>query len=140
MKRFKKLNYLIMVAFFVAGCFIIMSMSNGIMQNWPVPAKYKSMKNTKAGAKDTEGIGKSLYTQHCASCHGTKAMGDGKKAAALKTEMKAWNAKDVQAQTDGDLYYKSFVGKGEMPNFEKKITAEGDRWLLINYIRTFKAK
>lgn len=122
----------------VAVSFIIMSMSNGVMQDWPVPAKYKSMKNTKVGAKDTEGIGKALYTQHCASCHGAKGMGDGKKGAALKTEMRDWTTKEVQAQTDGELYYKSYIGRGEMPNYEKKIPSESDRWFLINYIRTMK--
>ena len=140
MKRLGKLNYVLMAAMLVAGSFIIMSMSYGIMQNWPVPAKYKTMKNTKAGAKDAEAVGKTLFTQHCASCHGTKGAGDGKKAAMLKTEMRNWSTQAVQAQTDGELYYKSFVGKGEMPNFEKKIAAEGDRWLLINFIRTLKKK
>ena len=138
MKKLGKLNYLLMTAVLVAGSLIIMSMSNGVLQDWPVPAKYKTMKNAKAGAKDTEGIGKSLYKQHCESCHGAKAMGDGKKSAGLKTPMRDWAKKEVQAQTDGELYYKSFIGRGEMPNFEKKVTTEGDKWLLVNYIRTFK--
>jgi len=138
MKRFKKLNFVLMAAVLVAGSLIIMSMSNGVLQDWPVPAKYKAMKNIKQGNKDSEGVGKSLYKQHCESCHGAKAMGDGKKSAALKSPMRDWSKKEVQAQSDGELYYKSFVGKGEMPNFEKRVTSEGDKWLLVNYIRTFK--
>jgi mono/diheme cytochrome c family protein len=138
MKRLGKLNYVLMASVLLAGSLIIMSMSYGVMQNWPVPPKYKAMKNAKAGVKDTEAVGKTLFTQHCASCHGAKGAGDGKKAAMLKTEMKDWSTKAVQAQTDGELYYKSFVGKGEMPNFEKKIPAEGDRWFVINFIRTLK--
>ena len=42
----------------------------------------------------------------------------------------------VQAQTDGELYYKAIIGKDEMPNFEKKIRGEEDRWMLINYLRS----
>ena len=30
--------------------------------------------------------GKALYATHCKSCHGTKGLGDGSKAAQLKTE------------------------------------------------------
>lgn len=134
----KRTNLLVVSAILVAVSFLVMSMSNGVMQDWPIPAKYKSMKNTKAGVKDTEGVGKALYKQHCASCHGAKADGQGAKASTLTKEMRDWSKKEVQAQTDGELYCKSFVGKGEMPNYEKKITAEGDRWLLVNYIRTFK--
>jgi len=42
-----------------------------------------------------------------------------------------------KAQSDGAIYYKSFIGRDEMPNFEKKITEEEDRWLLVNYMRNF---
>jgi hypothetical protein len=45
---------------------------------------------------------------------------------------------DVQKQTDGEIYYKSFIGRDEMPNFEKKIPSESDRWMIVNYIRTMK--
>jgi len=34
------------------------------------------------------------------------------------------------------IYYQSFVGRDEMPNFEKKITEEEDRWAIVNFIRT----
>jgi mono/diheme cytochrome c family protein len=138
MEKLKKMRIFVMAAFLVAGSLIFMSMSNGVLQDWPVPAKYKAMKNTKLGAKDTEGIGKELYKQHCLSCHGAKGKGDGKKAGELKTPMRDLMSKPVLAQTDGELYYKSFVGRGEMPNYEKKIPSEGDKWLLINYMRTFK--
>jgi mono/diheme cytochrome c family protein len=72
---------------------------------------------------------------HCKSCHGAEGYGDGKKAANLSTALRDFTSDEVQAQSDGEIYYKSFVGKDDMPNFEKKIANEQDRWMLVNYIR-----
>ena len=137
MKTKKKLNLFIVVLFAAVALFLLPATSSKA-QAWNVPAKYKSMKNAKQGAKDTEGVGKNLYKQHCASCHGTTGKGDGKKASGLETEMRDFSSAEVQKQTDGELYYKSFIGRNEMPNFEKKVASAGDKWLLINYIRTMK--
>ena len=101
---------------------------------WVAPAKYKTMQNKYKGA-DKDGVGSDLYNQHCKSCHGKEGFGDGTKAKELKTEMRDLTSEEVQAQTDGELYYKSFIGRDEMPNFEKKITGEEDRWMVINYMR-----
>ena len=40
-----------------------------------------------------------------------------------------------KAQGAGDVYYQAIVGRDEMPNFEKKITDEADRWALVAYIK-----
>ncbi|MBK6346129.1 MAG: cytochrome c [Bacteroidales bacterium] len=106
---------------------------------WNVPAKYKSMKSTiKAGDASINSTGKELYNKHCKSCHGAKGLGDGPKAANLKTSCGDFSSKDFQAQADGDIYYQSFVGRDEMPNFEKKITDEADRWAVVYFMRTLK--
>ncbi len=138
MKKLMKFNLLFIATMLIGGSFLLLSMTSLAPKPWPVPAKYKSMKNSKAGVKDAENIGKSLWAQHCKSCHGVKGAGDGSKASGLKTQMIDFATAAVQSQNDGELYYKSFVGRDEMPNFEKKITAEGDRWLVVNYIRTMK--
>ena len=108
------------------------------MDDWPVPEKYKTMKNPYAGKADADGIGKNLFKMHCASCHGKEGHGDGTKAAMLETDLRDFSGSDVQAQSDGTIYFKAFIGKDEMPNFEKKITSEEDRWMLVNYVRTLK--
>ena len=106
---------------------------------WTVPAKYKSMKSTvKAGDASINTVGKENFNKHCKSCHGAKGLGDGPKAANLKTSTGDFSTAKFQANTDGDLYYMSFIGRDEMPNFEKKITDEGDKWAVIGYIRTLK--
>jgi mono/diheme cytochrome c family protein len=106
---------------------------------WTIPAKYKSMKSTiKAGDASINSTGKELYNKHCKSCHGAKGLGDGPKAANLKTGTGDFSSKKFQDQADGDIYYQSFVGRDEMPNFEKKILDESDRWAVVYFMRTLK--
>jgi mono/diheme cytochrome c family protein len=104
-------------------------------EKWEVPAKYKTMENEYAGG-DEDGIGEELYAQHCKSCHGKEGYGDGTKAKELDTEMRDLSLEEVQAQTDGELFYKSIIGRDEMPNFEKKIRDDEDRWMVVNYLRS----
>ena len=103
-------------------------------EKWVVPDDYKNMENEFAG-EDEDGIGEELYGQHCKSCHGKEGYGDGSKAKELETEMRDLTSEEVQAQKDGELFYKSFVGRDEMPNFEKKIRDDEDRWMVVNYLR-----
>ena len=104
-------------------------------EKWEVPAKYKTMENEYAG-EDEDGIGEELYAQHCKSCHGKEGYGDGTKAKELDTEMRDLSLEQVQVQADGALFYKSIIGRDEMPNFEKKIRDDEDRWMVVNYLRT----
>ena len=103
---------------------------------WTVPAKYKGMKNPHAAKKDMVTLGKTLYAKHCKSCHGAVGLGDGPKAKMLKTKCGDFSSKEFQAQSDGTLYYQSFIGRDEMPNFEKKILTEEERWSVISFLRT----
>ena len=127
-------------AAFMVVTLIFISANMAIAQKaggpWTVPAKYKSMKSTvKAGDPSINTVGKDLFAKHCKSCHGTKGLGDGPKSASLKTIVPSFADKKFKAQADGDIYYQTFVGRDEMPNFEKKILDEADRWALVNYIK-----
>ena len=125
-----------MLTFGVIAAFAITLVAFTAPQDdWDVPAKYKSMENKYAG-EDEDGIGEDLFKQHCRSCHGKEGFGDGSKAKELETELRDLTSEDVQAQSDGALYYKAIIGRDEMPNFEKKIRSEEDRWMIINYMRT----
>ncbi len=129
-----KLNSIL--TFGLVAAFVLAMVAFTVPQDkWVVPEKYKNMENEFAGA-DEDGIGEELYDQHCKSCHGKEGFGDGSKAKELETEMKDLTSEEVQAQTDGELYYKSIIGRDEMPNFEKKIDDDEDRWMVINYVRT----
>jgi mono/diheme cytochrome c family protein len=105
---------------------------------WEVPAKNKSMKNTVKSSAETIANGKALYAKHCKSCHGAKGLGDGPKAAGLKTSSGDFSGAAFQSQTDGELYYKTAVGRDEMPGYEKKIPEADDLWALVHFMRTLK--
>ena len=67
--------------------------------------------------------------------YSTKGKGDGTKAADLDTPTGDFTDASFKEQTDGSLYYKTFFGRDDMPGFNKKITDEEDKWLIVNYIR-----
>ncbi len=105
---------------------------------WVVPEKYKSMENPMAGDDEAMEIGAELYDKYCKSCHGKTGLGDGPKAAELDTASGDFSTEEFQAQTDGELFYKTTFGRDDMPTFEKKISDEEERWMVITYIRSFK--
>lgn len=102
---------------------------------WEIPAKYEAMTNpTSSSDSECIDVGKALYSKHCKSCHGTEGFGDGRKALEIDTPMPDITTDEYKAQKPGVKYYQSFIGRKDMPNFEKKITNEEDRWCLINYL------
>ncbi len=105
---------------------------------WVVPDKFIKMKNPVTADAESIKTGKSLYAMHCKSCHGSKGLGDGTKAAKLKTEPGNFSTADFQSQSDGALFYKTTEGRDDMPSFDKKIHDDDDRWSIVNYIRTLK--
>lgn len=124
-----------------AGAFFVSMLSGfNLFQKkpWPVPDNYKSMKNPVASDAASLAEGKTLYATHCKSCHGAKGLGDGNKAAQLKTEPGDFSKADFHAQTDGAIFYKTTEGRDDMPNFKKKIPDADERWSIVNYMRTFK--
>lgn len=104
---------------------------------WDVPANYKTMKNPAKASPESIASGKALYNQHCASCHGKKGLGDGPKARTLDTPSGDMSGAAYQSQTDGEHFYKTKFGRGDMPKYDKKV-ADEDIWHIVNYMRTFK--
>jgi mono/diheme cytochrome c family protein len=129
-------------AFITTGLFMFIMISGykPFFQNkpWTVPDNYKNMKSKVAADKESIAAGKELYATHCKSCHGTKGLGDGTKAAQLKTEPGDFSAAEFQSQSDGSLFYKISEGRDDMPNFKKKIPDQDDIWSVVNYLRTLK--
>jgi mono/diheme cytochrome c family protein len=105
---------------------------------WPVPEKDHNMKNPVKSDATSIATGKSLWNKHCVSCHGKTGMGDGTKAATLKTHPGDFTKPEFKAETDGDIFYKTSEGRKDMPSFKKKIPDDEERWSLVNYIRTIK--
>lgn len=101
---------------------------------WVVPDKYENMKNPTDADEDLD-IGEELYMKHCKSCHGKEGLGDGSKAAEQEGELGDFSSEEFQAQSDGALFYKTTIGRDDMPNYDKKMPDDEDRWLVVNYMR-----
>lgn len=135
MKTSKHLAAVILAALIFIAANVAMAQKAG--GPWTIPTKYKTMKSTvKAGDASINTIGKDFYMKNCKSCHGSKGLGDGTKSASLNTLIPSFAEKKFKAQSDGAIYFQSFVGRDEMPNFEKKITDEADRWAVVEYIKS----
>jgi len=113
----------------------LLSFNSFDQDEWVVPDKYEKMKNPTDPAEDLD-IGKQLYSKHCQSCHGKQGYGDGKKADEVEGDLGDFSTSEFQSQSDGALFYKSYIGRNDMPNYEKKIPDEEDVWLIVNYMRT----
>lgn len=96
------------------------------------------MANPVKSSAESISAGKSLWNQHCASCHGKTGLGDGNKAAQLKTQPGDFSKATTQSQSDGSLFYKISEGRDDMPSFKKKIPEQEDIWNLVVFVRTLK--
>ncbi|MBK5210402.1 MAG: c-type cytochrome [Flavobacteriaceae bacterium] len=115
--------------------FGLFSFNKLTQEEWKVPAKYEKMKNPTKASSENLAIGKSLYSKHCKSCHGSKGYGDGTKADNLEGDLGDFSSKVFQSQSDGALFYKSYIGRKDMPSYEKKMSEE-DMWITVNFMRT----
>ena len=104
---------------------------------WPVPAEFKSKANPVKSSATSIADGKEVYDAKCESCHGKKGLGDGPKAKTLDTPSGDFTTAAFQAETDGELFWKSKMGRDDMPSYKAKLTDE-EIWSAVIYIRTFK--
>jgi len=105
---------------------------------WNIPAEFKNMENPLANDKASINKGKMIYMKHCRSCHGNTGMGDGPKAARLKTFPGDFSCTEFHKFTDGELLYITVKGRDEMPSYQNKIPNKKDRWAVVNYMRALK--
>lgn len=92
------------------------------------PAKARARKNPQEGNTEAALVGRKLFMQHCAECHGATADG-GKKAPSLLVDQ-------VQQATPGALFWlltNGVVRRG-MPVWSK--LPEPQRWAIVIYIKT----
>lgn len=106
--------------------------------DWVVPAKYKGMTNPYPVNAEFTDLGRSVYGQHCKSCHGGKGDGNGPKAATIDTKINSFLTASFRSQKPGEVYYKSIIGRKDMPSYEKKIKDEEERWAVVYYIMNMK--
>jgi len=132
----KTLKFLMIIGIVSLG---LLSFGKLIQEEWKVPDKYEKMKNTTEANAENLAIGKTLYSKHCKSCHGKTGQGDGTKSGEVDGDLGDFSSEEFQAQSDGALFYKSYIGRDDMPNYEKKMTEE-DIWILVHYMRLLGTK
>jgi mono/diheme cytochrome c family protein len=108
-----------------------------LITRWEAPPEAKELKPPFPVTPEALRFGKTTYEIYCDGCHGPA--GDGKGHVALKWGVPAVNigAPVVQAQTDGELFWKISNGRGAMPAWGALLPEER-RWQLTDYVRTFK--
>lgn len=94
---------------------------------WVAPAEAAARTNPLTGRPDAAPGGEKVFQQRCATCHGADGRGTEKGPDLT--------APDVQAQTDGALFWK--IGSGNtrrgMPAFS--FLPEPQRWQLVLTLR-----
>jgi mono/diheme cytochrome c family protein len=103
---------------------------------WRAPAEARALRRPEpADAKSVE-RGKRTFTGQCRPCHGKAGKGDGAMADSLRiTPADLSNRQRMEAQQDGELFWKISKGRDPMPSFERKLPAN-ERWDVIAYVRT----
>jgi len=84
----------------------------------------------------TLALGDSVYTNFCATCHGTT--GDGRGPVGVRLGAASLLTDKAKALSDGYLYGIIRYGRGVMPQYGDKIIHPRDRWALVNYVRTLQ--
>ncbi len=79
--------------------------------------------------------GAAVYKAKCASCHGPDGKGETSIGKSMK--LRGLGSADVQKITDADLTKVISDGKGKMPAYKSKLTADEIK-ALVAYIRTLK--
>lgn len=79
--------------------------------------------------------GAALFKTKCAMCHGPD--GAGQTAMGKSLKLRDLRSADVQKQTDAELAKWIADGKGKMPAYKTKLSAE-EITALVGYIRTLK--
>jgi len=84
--------------------------------------------NPYANQSDAVAAGSKLFSDHCAKCHGSDAMGRGRKPG-LRT-------KEVQQAADGEIFWLLRNGSTRhgMPSWSS--LPEPSRWQIITYIKS----
>ncbi|MDQ3012820.1 MAG: cytochrome c, partial [Acidobacteriota bacterium] len=108
-----------------------------VVQQWPAAAEASSMANPVKDRPDAAKIGRGFYMQKCVDCHGKEGKGNGYMSKMVARPPTNLASQMVQANSDGELFWKVTNGKSPMPAHRVRFDDE-QRWYIVTYLRTFK--
>jgi mono/diheme cytochrome c family protein len=108
-----------------------------IVQEWEAPPEALSLVSPVKNDPNAASIGRQYYMQRCADCHGREGKGNGLMSKTISKPPTNLASQRVQANTDGELYWKITNGRSPMPANHARFTDE-QRWYIVAYLRTFK--
>lgn len=102
-------------------------------QDWEAPPEASVIENPREYTLDNVKSGRSLYLLNCKSCHGDPGKNNPLALVPLPVDVAS---ERMQANTEGELFYKITAGRGVMPPFENTLSEE-ERWNLVNFIKNY---
>ena len=113
-------------------------MENGkIKQHWQAPAEARDIDNPYKNNPEAAKLGQFYYNQRCVDCHGQRGYGNGFMSPTFKPKPTNLASKVVQANTDGELFWKITNGRRPMPANRIRFTDE-QRWYIVAFLRSLK--
>jgi mono/diheme cytochrome c family protein len=99
---------------------------------------YAARKNPVSRGPESEARGKALFTIYCTPCHGPAGKGDGLVTPRFIPPPDLAGPQ-IQARSDGHIAYYIGYGGAIMPAYGEALSV-GERWDLVNYLRTLAQK
>lgn len=100
------------------------------------PASAKKLKNPLAATEENIAQGRTLFNQHCASCHGEDGKAKTDVAAAMKRKPTDLTGKAMHGITDGEVYWvvTNGIKQRGMPAYKTK-ASDQERWQMTLYVK-----
>lgn len=102
-------------------------------QDWVVPDDRKGRLSTFPFTDETRKEGERLYRINCNSCHGDPGKNN---YLALQPVPGDPATEKIQKNSDGEIFHKVSVGRGQMPSFRSVLTTD-EIWKVVSYLRSF---
>jgi mono/diheme cytochrome c family protein len=142
--RFKRAG-LVLLATFVIGYGLSLWAQQPKDEKNAAPAEYKIPPEAAAKANPVKPTdeslarGKKMYGVDCEMCHGKRGDGKGDLGGDYKTIPDFTNGEAMKKRSDGELFYITRNGKGDMPPEDNR-AKDDDVWNMVNYVKAFAKK
>lgn len=102
--------------------------------SWMAPKHEATQRDPRPADQQSIQSGQALFVESCAQCHGADGLGLPATTTQLGSDTPNLPQR-LKSHTDGDFHWKIRTGRGEMPAFEKDLSAD-EIWDIIHFIRS----